>query len=681
MAEDLGKSPFPVWNVVPLLDDEDDPRTQFRRPPGSLPIIVEPFIEHRRGVVPPAPSEKPIETVMANETGLIARTEDDASYQLNSNNAWTKVDTKDFRASVKKKYFKDFDVKIRSTAQTENRIWIATDNGLYSHWKLNNLTVRHESYGAGGPLATDIRDLATDSEGRLWVATPLGLSVLDVEETWRAVRGRQGLPFEDLTAVAVDAKDQLWIGSTRGLIHYRPKAEGRQWFYRAGERYLPNDNVVDVAVSADGRTIYTATEGGLGRLDLVETTLQEKAETIETVLNARHRRLGLVAACTLEDEYDPSTSWTVRDNDNDGLWTAYHVAAMSLAYAVTEDAAAKASARESMHSLYMLQNASGTPGLVARSVLPAEEARKIGKDKDPQWRLTPDSTMYWKSDTSADEIDGHYLAFYAYWEHVAKDDPAEREKCLKQVRDLTDYLIQNNYQLIDWDGQRTRWGFWTPDLLNDQPEHYIENGLNSLQILSFLKTAHYITGDAKYQEHYESLISDHHYLANVLLEKKLFPDLDNHSDNQLAYVAWYPILQTEQDPEVRTVLHKAVRRHYKCLSLDRSAFFYFVTATIDPDYVDLESAITNLKRIPTDRRQWAMINSHRTDIVFNPRVDRFGKRQLIEVLPVDERNFSRWNGNVYLADEGSSGKVEDDGAAYLLPYWMARYHGFIAAAP
>ena len=75
-----------------------------------------------------------------------------------------------------------------------------------------------------------------------------------------------------------------------------------------------------------------------------------------------------------------------------------------------------------------------------------------------------------------------------------------------------------------------------------------------------------------------------------------------------------------------------------------------------------------------------MTNSHRADVMFNPRVDRFGKAQLMRVLPADERNFERWNSNVYLPDTGSTGSHEDDGAAYLLPFWMARYHEFLVEA-
>ena len=695
-AADLSESPYPLWNVVPPLMDSDDPVTGERREPDSLPMVVEPFDEHVRVLVPALPEGEAALAVTLTGDGLYARTASGVM-RLNEDGAWEPIPSSphalaaslaprllmpqthgfDPAAHCMKAFGAEAPARVNAVVRQGTVVWIATDNGLFKTAPDGTNLVRHEQYGVGGPLATRITGLAVDSKGVLWAGTPLGLSVREKDGTWRHIRGRDGLPYEEITSLDVDGNDRLWLGTTFGAIQYRPYEEGRQWFYRQSERYLPHDTVHDVAVSRDGRTIYTATERGVGRLDVVSTTLLERARTIERRVNERHRRLGLVAGCILDDPYHP-TSWTIPDSDNDGLWTSYHVAAMSLAYAVTGEEAAKASARESMHAMYMLQNASGIPGLVARSVMPLDEAQKAGKDKDPQWRLTPDGTMYWKSDTSSDEIDGHYLAFYTYWEHIAKEDPAEREKCVQQVRTLTDYIVDNGYVLLDWDGKRTRWGFWSPELLNNQPFHYLENGLNSLEILSFLKTAHYITGDAKYQRHYESLMRDHHYLSNVLLEKKVFPDMNNHSDNQLAYVAWYPLLQLEHDPAVRRPLQQAVRRHYKCLARDRSSFFYFVTATIDPNYVDIESAVTNLKRIPTDRRQWPMKNSQRADVVFHPRIDRFRERQLLNVLPVDERCFGKWNRNVYLPDEGRGGEQEDDGAAFLLPYWMARYHGFIA---
>jgi hypothetical protein len=553
--------------------------------------------------------------------------------------------------------------------------WFGTDEGLFFRRKPGEACERHEHYGVNGPLATRITALAFDSRGVLCVGTPLGLSLRSPDGRWSHKRGRDGLPVEDVTALATDRQDNVWIGTSKGAVLHRPYAEGRRWFYRQGARYLPGDRVRAIALPPEGMPAFFLTDKGVGRIDAMTTTLEQKARTIEQRVNDRHRRLGLVADCVLDDARHPKNH-TIGDNDNDGLWTAYHVAAMALCFGATKEDRARTSARQSMHALYLLQKASGTPGLVARSVVPFE----IGRTKDRQWRPTPDGKLYWKSDTSSDEIDGHYLAFYAYYEHIARHDPGEKERCIQQVRALTDYIVDHNYQLIDWTGRRTSWGFWDPVSLNNDPENYLENGLNSLQILTFLKVAHHITGDAKYDSHYRKLIREHGYLNNVLLSKKVFPDEDNHSDNQLGFVAWYPILQLEKDPTIRAALLAGVRRHYETVREEMSAFFTLVYATVDPDYADIDGAIENLRQIPTDRRQWRQENSHRADIVFSPRPNRFGRRVMLTVRPADEYAFNKWNADPFEPDGGGDGRHEDDGAACLLPYWMGRYHGLIVEA-
>lgn len=630
----------------------------------QLPIRVPAFIEHVRTSVPGAPTNG-IVSLHFEDTGSLVVTCASSTYRRGSEGQWISSSSAISLASRTVA-----GLAVTAVVRNGDTTWLGSAAGLFLQ-RGRGEPVRHENYGADGPLATRITALAVDSRGSLWVGTPLGLSVRSSAGGWSHLRGRDGLPVEDVTALAVDHQENLWIGTSQGAVHYRPRATDRKWFYRAGLRYLPADHVIAIACASDGSPWF-ATSAGLSRIALQETSLLQKARAIEQRVNERHRRFGLVAECVLNEPENPS-SHIIGDNDNDGLWTAYHVAAMSLCYGTTKEEAARSSARESMHALYLLQDASGVPGLVARSVVTAEEGRK----KSPQWRPTPDGRMYWKSDTSSDEIDGHYLAFFAYWEHIARSDPAERERCIQQVRELTDYIVGHNYQLIDWTGKRTTWGFWNPENLNDEPEHYLENGLNSLQILSFLKVAHHITGDPKYFAHYKKLIVEHHYLSNVLLTKKVFPDEHNHSDDQLGFVAWYPILQLEKDPTLRSALHSAVRRHYQVVEPERPSFYIFTYATIDPTHADLAAGIRHLREVPTDRRTWRMGNGHRADVVFENRSDRFSRRQLAHVLPADERNVEKWNQNPYIPDSGGDGRHEDDGAAYLLPYWMARFHGFI----
>jgi hypothetical protein len=81
--------------------------------------------------------------------------------------------------------------------------------------------------------------------------------------------------------------------------------------------------------------------------------------------------------------------------------------------------------------------------------------------------------------------------------------------------------------------------------------------------------------------------------------------------------------------------------------------------------------------MPIDTIEWTVINSNRQGITIASAADRFQRRQATVLLPPDERPVMKWNSNPFDIDGGSDGRGEDDGAAFLLPYWMGRYHGFL----
>jgi hypothetical protein len=64
-------------------------------------------------------------------------------------------------------------------------------------------------------------------------------------------------------------------------------------------------------------------------------------------------------------------------------------------------------------------------------------------------------------------------------------------------------------------------------------------------------------------------------------------------------------------------------------------------------------------------------------VAFRPDQDRFDKPQLAAVPAPDERPVAKWNANPYVPDGGNGGAAEDDGAFFLLPYWMGRHHGWL----
>ena len=76
-----------------------------------------------------------------------------------------------------------------------------------------------------------------------------------------------------------------------------------------------------------------------------------------------------------------------------------------------------------------------------------------------------------------------------------------------------------------------------------------------------------------------------------------------------------------------------------------------------------------------DLVSWAMANSHRLDVPRDLLSDRFRREQALVVLPADERPVMKWNSNPFQMDGGDGGRSEDDGAFFLLPYWMGRWIG------
>ena len=63
----------------------------------------------------------------------------------------------------------------------------------------------------------DVRDVAIDAAGTLWVATDAGLVVGDGRGAWYTLDALDGLPFADVRGVRVGPDASLWVWFARGL--------------------------------------------------------------------------------------------------------------------------------------------------------------------------------------------------------------------------------------------------------------------------------------------------------------------------------------------------------------------------------------------------------------------------------------------------------------------------------
>ena len=199
-----------------------------------------------------------------------------------------------------------------------------------------------------------------------------------------------------------------------------------------------------------------------------------------------------------------------------------------------------------------LERISGIPGFVARSVLPIDDdSWKHGGE----WHKSADGKWWWKGDTSSDEVDGHFFAYSIYHDIAATDE--ERKEIAAYVARITDHIIDHDFYYVGRPGQPTTWGVWAPEKLNHDLKRLGDRGLNSLEILSHLKVAdHIVAGNPRYAAAAKELIEKHSYATNTVLQKHTWPmEMTNHSDDELAFTAYYPLVIYERDPELRYEVH------------------------------------------------------------------------------------------------------------------------------
>jgi hypothetical protein len=572
--------------------------------------------------------------------------------------------------------------------------------------------------GATAWAPTDVRALALHDD-RLVLACPQGVAMEKPDGTWNLYTGHDGLPYNDFTSMDVAPDGRLWLGTTKGAIHF----DGSHWAYRAGKRWLPNDDVRDIAATADGA--WVATAGGVSHIQFKPMTFAEKAKFYEDEIDTYHRRTpyGYVAGVSLENPGDKSKV-EQHDTDNDGQYTGLYGAGECLAYAATGDPKAKERATKAFEALAFLSEVtqSGSnpapKGFIARTILPTDgpnpnehnspESDRKKQESDalwkvivPRWPTSGDGKWYWKTDASSDELDGHFLLYALYFDHVAESE-AEKARAREVTSRVMDHLIEHNFKLVDHDGLPTRWANFSPGSINGDPDWWAERGLNSLSLLTYLTITHHVTGEQKYRDIFDDLVKNHHYALNGMVAPKLQagPGSYVQFDDKMAFMNYYHLIRYEKDPEVLRMFQNSIFYYWQIEQYERNPFFNFVYAAcclgqgmqtqwgvtdLSPTGKWLEDSVDTLKRFPLDLVMWPMENSHRIDILPLPshvrepgQAEGKGYRVDNYVIPIDERNSlslseDTWN----LDDKGGNGKWLDEGGPFLLSYYLGLYHGFI----
>jgi hypothetical protein len=382
--------------------------------------------------------------------------------------------------------------------------------------------------------------------------------------------------------------------------------------------------------------------------------------------------------CKLKRPTDAQPQITYNMPDN-AYMTGIYLGSLAMRYAVTQDPAVQQQITDSVMALDLLCTVSGVEGLLARAAVPLDAPFS----DDGEWHDSPDGLHRWRGDVSSDQMDGVFYGFALAYDHGAT--LADRHVIARNAKKLMDYLLENDLRIIDVDGEPTTWGHYEPDYIR------MREPMNALLFLQHLKVTAHVTGDAHYEEVYRAYATDPDYGDYVYWARVMGEPVNdvNYSDDVLLYLAYYPLLRLETDPELRGKYLSSLRRSWEgaegwpgwsVTGNPLHAFLVHDQLGIDAD----AGAIDFLKYLPLDMK-WTPDTIERYEqrfgFAFDPTV-RSPEPAPGAPVPTDRRprTWSALVQNPYVAGERDpNDSMEYNGHDYLAAYWLGRYLGYIGA--
>jgi hypothetical protein len=374
------------------------------------------------------------------------------------------------------------------------------------------------------------------------------------------------------------------------------------------------------------------------------------------------------------------------------------------------DEEARILAWKGFEAMELLSTITGSyPSFTARTFCKVSDGDIGCNPPDPKcwyecWHNSPNMPGWqYKGDTSSDELTGHFATYALVYDHIA-NTPEQKKRVLTLMEGLLMGIIDNNLYLMDpFTGNRTYWGFWNPKELNDEPEHYSERGLNSLQILSWLTQAYSITGNKKYKEQYDVLVNHHNYHVNTFNIKIDSAIDENHSDNELIWLAYHSLFYSSQrlqgldennkrkkeiDSMIKPMI-PSIKKTFLLMKGELCPFWLGIYAgtAAQSDMInskDISDVIWTLRHWQIDNIEWNIEGSQRIDedVNINDPLNlvRGGSKNshiMRRIRPMSERSAGDIHYDPFNVNPEGDGQSEDEPGLFLFPYYIMLYNNLI----
>uniref|UniRef100_UPI003217A9DF ligand-binding sensor domain-containing protein n=1 Tax=uncultured Draconibacterium sp. TaxID=1573823 RepID=UPI003217A9DF len=566
-------------------------------------------------------------------------------------------------------------------ADSNGNLWVATDVGIYFCNKGTS-----ELFQSTDELISCYASALSFAPGnKLWVGAMGGVSIRENNKLVRNMTPKDGIPSAFVNCISQSPEGVMWVGTKVGVVRF--DTDGSRSL-RFSQRWLTDNHVNDVAFDKDGNA-WIATDNGVSAIKRIKMTLADKQSNFYSQLMKKHiREPWICGNLRLEIPGDTST-WQNSDDDNDGEYTGGYLAMESFRYVVTGDEDALIKARKAFAFLKKLRTVSGTDGLFARTIVPANWTRVHDGNRtysekqvaealvnDPRykpvekrWRKSADGKWLWKGDTSSDEVGGHMMAYFYFYEYAATEK--DKVEIREHVKDIIDGLIRHNYNFVDIDGKHTRWGVWSPEQLNNNPDWASEKSLNSFELLTYLKFAYGITGDELYQKKYLHLINNEGYLENAKGINSKNPAWQIYFDRTMEGYMFPILFRYETDSEIRAIYREMLDIWITDQESGENLVNNLAYTLCTGKKINVKQTIDFLKDTPLDLVDWRIDHTLREDvqIVRSPILEEI---QVSELPLASERATVRWDKNPWAAIHGNPSQVREP-VFWLWPYWEARY--------
>jgi len=154
------------------------------------------------------------------------------------------------------------------------------------------------------------------------------------------------------------------------------------------------------------------------------------------------------------------------------------------------------------------------------------------------------------------------------------------------------------------------------------------------------------------------------------------PNFVTHFDDRLAFYAYFPLVQFQTDPELRSVWRRSLERSWEIKRGESVPWFNFIYGALTGNDCETHQAVGHLRGWPLDLRRYSYTNSQRDDLRIEDGYRKYSDR--LRRLNPRETSPMRWDDDFMRLDDHRGCRVVADPGGWLDAYWMGRYYGMIS---